>query len=140
MQLYSFILDLRISHPALDPEAVTKTLGIKPKRAWRAGEPRKTPKGTALAGTQHVGYWSANPFDYGWRVSTDALVEDDLEELVRFLEPHQAFLQDLCKEGQVQIWVSSSSLRNYACELSPAMLARVASLGASFIHDVYQGE
>ena len=140
MQLYSHILDLRIWHPALDPDLVTRTLGIQPQRAWRAGDPRKTPKGTLLTGTRTTGYWSSNPFDYGWRDSTDALVEDALEELVTFLEPHREFLVGVSEGGKVRIWSSSSSKRNYTLELEPSMLARIASLGATFIHDVYQGE
>jgi len=57
MQLYSHIVDLRISHPELDPSAVTRTLGMEPQHAWRAGDPRKTTKGTLLAGTHATGYW-----------------------------------------------------------------------------------
>ena len=137
MQLYSHILDLRISHPALDLGAVTRTLGMEPQRTWRAGDPCRTPKGTLLAGTRSSCYWATNPFSYGWRESTDTLVEDALEELVTFLEPHRGFLIKLAKTGHVRIWVSTSSSRNYALDLAPSMLARIASLSASFIHDVY---
>jgi hypothetical protein len=139
MQLYSHILDLRISHPALDPDAVTRTLGMEPQHAWRAGDPRKTPKGTVLAGTRSAGYWATNPFSYGWRASTDALVEDALEELLTFLEPHRGFLMELSTGGSVRIWASTSSNRNYVLDLGPSILSRIASLGATFIHDVYQG-
>lgn len=138
MQLYSHIVDLRISHPALDPDAVTRTLGIEPQRTWRAGEPRKTPKGTLLKGTRTTGYWSANPFSYGWRPSTDAQAEDALEELVTFLEPQRDFLVGLSEAGSVRIWVSTYSSRNFALELAPSLLVRIASLGATFIHDVFQ--
>ena len=137
MQLYSHIVDLRISHTALDPDVVTRTLGMEPQQAWQAGNPRKTPKGTLLTGTRTTGYWAANPFSYGWRDSTDALVEDALEELVIFLEPHQDFLIELSKGGNVRIWASTSSNRNYTLDLAPNMLIRMASLGATFIHDVY---
>ena len=137
MQLYSHIVDLRISHPALDPDVVTRTLGMEPQHAWRAGDPRKTPKGTLLAGNRTTGYWAANPFSYGWRDSTDALIEDALEELVTFLEPHRDFLSELSKGGNVHMWASTSSNRNYTLDLAPNMLIRIGSLGASFIHDVY---
>lgn len=139
MKLYSHILDLRIWHPTLDPDTVTHTLGIEPQHAWRAGDPRRTPKGTVLGGTRSTGYWAANPFDYGWRDSTDALVEDALEELVTYLEPHREFLSELAQNGEVRIWASTSSNRNYTLDLAPSMLARIASLGASITHDVYQG-
>ena len=137
MQLYSHILDLRISHPALNPDVVTRTLGMEPVHAWRAGDPRQTPKGTLLTGTRTTGYWAANPFSYGWRESTDALVEDALEELLTFLEPHRDFLLELSKGGNLRLWASTSSSRNYTLDLGPIMLGRIASLGAAFIHDVY---
>ncbi|CAN5339847.1 hypothetical protein BH09PAT4_BH09PAT4_09140 [soil metagenome] len=139
MQLYSHIIDLRISSLVLAPDLVTRTLGIEPLHNWRAGDPCKTRKGTPLTGTRATGYWSANPFSYGWRDSTDTQVEDALEELLNFLEPHQKFLMELSGGGNVRIWVSTSSQRNYALDLGPTTLSRIASLGASFIHDVYQG-
>lgn len=138
MQLYSHILDLRINHPALDPDLMSRTLGLEPERAWRAGESRKTPKGTKLEGVYPTGYWSTNPFSYRWRESTDAQIEDALEELVAFLEPHCSFLKEISQVGRVNIWVSSQSNRNYAFELSPSLLVRLASLGATLVHDVYQ--
>jgi len=139
MQLYSHILDLRIWHPTLDPDLVSRTLGLEPQRSWRVGDSRKTPKGTLLEGVRSEGYWSTNPFSYGWRESTDAQIEDALEELVTFLEPHRDFLKGISQDGAVRIWASSHSNRNFAFELSPSMLARLASLGATFVHDVYQG-
>lgn len=139
MQRYSYILDLQIKHPTLDPDLVSRTLGLEPKRSWRVGESRKTPKGTLLEGVHSEGYWSANPFLYGWRESTDAQIEDAVEELVTFLEPHRDFLMGISQGGVIRVWVSSQSIRNYAFELSPKMLARLSSLGATFVHDVYQG-
>jgi hypothetical protein len=139
MQLYSYILDLRIWHPTLDPDLVSCTLELEPQRSWRVGDSRKTPKGTLLEGVHSEGYWSTNPFSYGWRESTDAQIEDALEELVTFLEPHRDFLKGISQNGAVRIWASSHSNRNFAFKLSPGMLARLASLGATFVHDVYQG-
>ena len=137
MQFYSHTLGLRIWHPKLDPELVSRTLSLEPQRSWRAGDPRRTPKGTLLEGMHSEGYWSADPFMYGRRESTSALVEDALEELVTVLEPHRDFLRGISDGGKVRVWVSSQSDRNYALELSPSMLARLASLGATFVHDVY---
>jgi hypothetical protein len=139
MQLYTHILDLRLSHPTLDPDLVSRTLGLEPQAAWRAGDPRKTPKGTPLEGIRSGGYWSSNPFLYGWRASTDAQIEDGLEELIGFLEPHREFLLSISDAGSVELWVSSHGNRNYAIELSTRTLARLAALGATLVHDVYQG-
>jgi len=43
----------------VDPADITATLGIKPIRCWRAGEPRCTPKGNPLEGTWPQTFWSA---------------------------------------------------------------------------------
>ncbi len=140
MQIYSHIFSLRLAHSSLDPELVTQTLGLKPTRSWRKGEARHTPKGTPLQGVYSEGYWSSNPFEYSWRESTDTLIEDALEELVKYLEPNTAFLKNIGDDGgKVTIWVSSQSIRNYAVELSPALLSRLAALGASIVYDVYPG-
>ena len=140
MQLYSHIFSLRVAHPSLDPELVTQVLGLKPKRSWRAGERRQTPKGTPLQGVYSEGCWSSNPFEYSWRESTDTSIEDALEELVNYLEPHTAFLKGIGNDGgRVTIWVSSQSTRNYAVELSPNFLGRLAVLGTSIVYDVYPG-
>lgn len=139
MQFYSHVINLRVWHPALDPDLVSHTLGLEPQIAWRAGDSRKTPKGTLLEGVRTEGYWSADPFSYGWRESTDAQIEDALQELVAYLEPHRDFLMGISQGGAVRVWVSSHSNRNFALELSPSMLSRLASLGATLVHDVYQG-
>jgi hypothetical protein len=139
MQLYSHILTLRISHPTLDPDLVSRTLQIDPQFSWRAGDPRRTPKGTPLEGFRTEGYWTADPFSYGWQPSTDARIEDALVELLSFLEPHGDFLRRISQGGAIQIWVSSHSNRNFAIELPPSLLGRLASLNATLVHDVYQG-
>jgi hypothetical protein len=139
MQLYSHVLNLRIWHPMLDPDLVSRTLGLEPHISWRAGDPRQTPKGTPLEGLRTEGYWSSDPFSYGWRDSTEAQIEDALAELVSFLEPHREFLRGISQGGMIRVWVSSHSNRNFALELPPSLLTGLASLGATFVHDVYQG-
>jgi hypothetical protein len=140
MQFYSHLLDLRIWHPELDPDLVTKTLGLRANIAWRSGDPRRTPKGTDLGGTRTGGYWACNPFSYGWRDSADSQVEDGLAELVTFLEPHRDFLLGINQGGRVRVWISTHSNRNFALELSPSLLTRIASLDITLVHDVFQGQ
>jgi hypothetical protein len=45
MAHYSYTVSLRIFHPDMDPEGVTKILNLVPKRMCKAGEQRKTLKG-----------------------------------------------------------------------------------------------
>ena len=138
MQRYSFRIAIRIWHPSIKPEEITRALGMQPHRFSEAGQQRKTPKGTLLEGTYRESYWSADPFDRGEYSSTDDLAEDALAEALQVLEPHKAFVRRLRGEGaRVVVQVSSYSGRNYAFELSPELLSKCAALGVSLAHDVY---
>jgi hypothetical protein len=138
VQRYSYSIALRIWHPGIDPEEITANLGLKPKWTHTAGQPRRTPKGRPLVGKYAESYWSADPFDRGEYSSTDDLAEDALAEVLEVLAPHKGFLLSLRESGaRITLQVSSFSGRNYAVELSPALLARSADLGLSIAHDVY---
>ena len=65
MQCYSYSVTLRIWHPSIDPEEITRALGIEPKRAFKVGTRRETPKGNLLDGTHRESYWYADPFSRG---------------------------------------------------------------------------
>ncbi len=138
MQRYSYNIGIRIWHPSIKPDEITRVFGIKPQNCSEAGQPRKTPKGTLLEGVYRESYWSADPFERGEYSSTDDLAEDTLNEVIQILEPHKDFIQKLRGEGaRVLVQVSSFSGRNYAFELSPDLLGKYAALGVSLTHDVY---
>jgi len=138
MQRYSYAIDIRIWHPSIKPEELTRVLGMQPSTFFEAGQPRKTPKGTPLEGVYRESYWNADPFDRGEYSSTDDLAEDALSEVLQLIEPHKAYLQKLRTEGaRILIQVSSFSGRNYAFEFSPELLGKFAALGVGFAHDVY---
>ena len=138
MQRYSYTIDIRIWHPFINPEEISRVLGIQPTNCSEAGKPRKTPKGNLLEGTYRESYWNADPFSRGEYSSTDDLAEDSLEEVLQVLEPHKTFIQKLRSEGaRIFVQVNSFSGRNYAFELSPELLGRYAALGVGLAHDVY---
>ncbi len=110
MQRYSYTIDLRIWHPSIKPEEITRALGIQPNHFSEAGQQRKTPKGTLLEGVYRESYWNADPFDRGEYSSTDDLAEDALAEVLQVLEPHKEFIQKLRSEGgRILLQVSSFS-------------------------------
>jgi hypothetical protein len=138
MQRYSYSIDIRIWHPSIKPEEISRVLGIQPSASFEAGQPRKTPKGTPLEGVYRESYWNADPFDRGEYSSTDDLAEDALTEVLQVIEPHKVFIQKLRGEGaRILVQISSFSGRNYAFELSPELLGRFAALGVGLAHDVY---
>lgn len=138
MQRYSYTIRLRIWHPSIAPDVITRALGISPNRACEAGKPRSTPKGTPLEGTYRESYWNADPFNRGEYSSTDDLIEDALAEVLQVIEPKGDFLLKLRSEGaRVMLEIASFSGRNYAFELSPSLMSRCAAIGVSIAHDVY---
>ena len=79
---YHFRISLRVRHPYIAPEEITEALGIDPKRSWKAGEPRSTPKGTALAGSNRDTYWTAEVAADRWPSHLSTAVHDTLGKLV----------------------------------------------------------
>lgn len=139
MQNYTYVVDLRIHHPSIDPADITRTLGLAPSRSWCAGKPRATPKGTLLQGINSETYWSGDINGNLWTESSDEAVEDALMRMIGFLEPHAAFVQSLSVEGRVHVMISSQCRHMYGLELPPQILGRLAALGLSLAHEIYAG-
>jgi hypothetical protein len=138
MQRYSYTISVRIWHPSITPDVITRVLGISPNVTAEFGKPRSTPKGTPLQGTYRESYWNADPFNRGEYSSTDDLIEDALTGVLQVLEPKKDFLLKLRGDGaRVMVQISSFSGRNYAFELSPELMSRYAAIGVSLAHDVY---
>lgn len=138
MHNYSFSVALRIWHPNIDPEVISRSLGLKAKHAAMAGAERTTPKGRKLSGVHAESYWHSDPFERGDYASADDLAEDVLASVVEALAPKKAFLLLLREQGaRLHLQVASFSRRNYAFELSPHFLVACGDLGLSVVHDVY---
>lgn len=138
MQSYSFSVALRIWHPNIDPEVISRNLGLNAKHAAMAGTERTTPKGRKLGGVHAESYWHSDPFEIGDYASTDDLAEDVLASVAEVLAPKKSFLLLLREQGaRLHLQVASFSHRNYAVELSPEFLRGCGELGLSVVHDVY---
>lgn len=53
---FSYQVSLQIWHPSANPNDIIQSVGRAPKRPWAAGEPRRTPVGNPLSGTQRETY------------------------------------------------------------------------------------
>lgn len=138
MQSYSFSVALRIWHPSIDPEVISRSLQLKAKHSAQVGKQRRTPNGRELSGVHAESYWHSDPFERGEYASTDDLVEDVLADVVDALDPKKEFLLLLREQGaRIHLQVASFGHRNYALELSPTFLKSLSDLGLSFVHDVY---
>jgi hypothetical protein len=126
---------LRLYHPSIDPRQITEELGLAPIGAWRAGEPRTTPKGTLLGGFAKMSFWRTN-------LAGDESGRDDLaaalHDIAGRLEPHRSFLNRLDEEGgTVTLLVTWFVADNEAIAVEPALLTRYAQLGVALEFDIH---
>lgn len=57
MRPYSYEVSLSISHATMEPDSITKALNLEPEDSHRAGDLRRTPKGTLLDGHYEESFW-----------------------------------------------------------------------------------
>jgi Domain of unknown function (DUF4279) len=87
-------LTLHIKHPTRDLSLVCDELGMHPVHIWKAGDERRTPKGTRLAGLRAASYCSV---DLG--STTRKLLSKQIEAALVLLKPHRRLLRRLSSTG-----------------------------------------
>jgi hypothetical protein len=129
-----FHVELFIVHPTFAPADISAALGLEANFAHRVGDPRKTPKGTPLAG---------NYPDTRWRYSVECSVKEQwyAAEVTRFvdrLEPHKAFFAKLKSTGgTVCVIVQFFSGAHFADEIPLLTLAKMVDLELSLAIEIY---
>lgn len=131
---YHYDVSLRVRHPSADPKELTQQFGIQPRRSWKCGEPRKTPKGLALPGFYHETYWTVSVAQGQWPSDLNEAIHEALKKLV----PCRAFLHRIRAEGaEVEFFIGwffhnqSGEVFNFQC------LALAGDLQIDFSFDVY---
>lgn len=137
MNAYDFAVSLRVRHPAVSPEEITRELGLQPWHAWKAGDPRRTPRGEPLEGTYRESYWSVQLVEEP-RISSEELqLEGFLLRTLGQLASSQEFFKRLQAEGgTVEFAVSVFGQENFTMDFSPALLTAVGRLGFGIALDV----
>ena len=121
----------------MDPEKITEALRIKPKRSWKAGEPRQTPRGTPLAGFNRDTYWMAGIAAGRWPSLINGAIYDVLKKLV----PHRAFFHHLRAEGgEVELFIGWFFENQSGDVLTHQCLALAGDLQIDLSFDVYSPE
>lgn len=120
-----FDVELFIVHPSLDPVDISEALGLEGHFSHRAGDQRKTPKGTLLSGVYP---------DTRWRhcirhAVTGQLFASEVVDLVERLEVHKQFLANVRATGGSASVIIQFLDGYLADEVPPAALAKLAELG-----------
>ncbi len=128
-----------LTGPELDPDAVSRTLGLAADFAVHVGDARITGAGCVL-GVEREGVWR---LESRQRVQGDALTRKDIDVHVRallaILRPHVATLRALAERGEAAfdvLWESSYLHAGTGPVLAADCIEGIARLGASLGFDI----
>lgn len=97
---YRFKLSLRLRHPRLEADEITKLLRMEPRTKWSVGEPRRRTDGTATEGVNDHTYWTYNV------PNTETGLVDALNAHLTELESRSDFLREcVATGGEIEYFV-----------------------------------
>src|SRR5512142_2768441 len=128
--MHSYTVELRIVGESLDPEDVTRTIGITPTQVRRKGEPR----GEGSTWTKTT--WALDVLPPSG--STWNSLEDGLTALVSRVKPFQSQIQSYSPANELYVWCGHfTSDFDGGPRLSPNILKSLGDLGAQLFLDTY---
>ena len=155
-----FELTLRIRHPSIDPDEISRELQLEPEHSFRAGEPRESSSGIAAAAVHAESYWLAaldpNSFSVGALAGFDfpkrsrfgpsaseskdgprAMLTNSLGlaltlGTIHFLRGHADFVRRVQSEGgEVALIVELPSESAHSFTLTPQVTKVLSELGVA---------
>lgn len=108
-----FSVSLRIFHPSIDPDSISRKIDVEATRRWRVGEPKTTPTGERLIGVNHESYWCGSlPLRNRRRLGSA------LSEAVDRLSRHRSFLREVEESGgKAELFIGCFSNGDWGAEL-----------------------
>lgn len=126
-----FKISLRVWHPEIQSDAISRGLGLLPKVSYTAGDKRVTPKGAPLAGFRGETYWTHE-------CSAGASFEVAVEEVTAQLVGKAEFLRHLKETGgRLEYFIGWFSDSNSGFVLDHDLLKKLADLNINLAFDVY---
>jgi len=137
----SYSAYLRVRHPSIDPDEITRELGLTPAHAWAAGSPRGPARGA-----RPDSYWFA-PLEApswpraailaSWVGSRTLPFESFLLAQVRLLTPHKQFFARINTEGGTcELAVTLGMEERLSVEFPAALVRALAALDLSITLEV----
>lgn len=136
MKTSEFEISLRIRHPDMDPDMITKALGLTPETTHRFNENRTTPKGLKLDGVYKETYW-CKKFD-----NKDDVGLSELISLANMkIENSSAFLKQIIEDGgEIEYFIGCFVGANVGEVLTWKLLSQCAELNINLAFDIYNYE
>jgi len=156
-QSLPFQLSLRIKHPSMDPENISKELGIEPEHSFRAGQSRPSKTGVARAAVHAESYWLAplNPSSWFGTLPFEPLSNVPISQImidtaiarnlawalglcaVRFSKAHTELLHKISSEGgEISLLVTLSASAVSSFSLQPHVSRLFGELGMALEFEI----
>src|SRR5579872_6475287 len=128
-----FTVSLRLRHPHISADAISKAFEIQPDRAWTVGEERTTPTGGSLGGIRDDTYWC-----HRISIASPDYPSSKINASLHLLEKARAFLKDFVESGgTAEYFVGWFSGPMSGDSLEAELLRRMGDLGVGIALDVY---
>jgi hypothetical protein len=120
----------------MDLDAVSAALGIKPWVLWKVGEPRRTPKGTALDGVYETAFWTCRLVD-GSSIEQD--LPSALSAALDTVAPARSLFATIAQTGgRVEFFIGwFFNDGNGGDVLDHSLLGKLAGMSIDLTFDVY---
>lgn len=129
----NFKMTLRVSHPSIDPQAITAELSLAPTNSYKNGESRSTPKGNPLSGNYNHSFWAHELVTEGC-----ADISDAINKANEKIGLHREFMANIVEGGgSIQYFVGWFIDGSSGEILSWKLLKDCSDLNVDIYFDVY---
>ncbi|WLD14439.1 DUF4279 domain-containing protein [Planctellipticum variicoloris] len=136
MLSFGYVASLHIHHPTTVLADMSKRLGLTPRKAHAAGEPRVTLKGTALPGVYSDHYWWCD-----LRTEDQQDITAFLRRVIAEFKPSAQYLRDIADTGgSICVFIGVGSSRCCAHQFDRKLLGDLAAAGIDLRIDFYGTE
>lgn len=137
MSPYQYVISLRVWHPSLPKEEISRIVGRDAKVSWTAGAPRFSPKGTLLGGLRESSYWTTE-LTSGTELSDPVEVEQAIGKLIDDLALRSVFFNRVRNDGgKSELFVGLFSDENIVVDLEPSLMGELAHMALNICLDYY---
>jgi hypothetical protein len=129
---------LGFDHPSIDPEEITRRLGMQPSMAAMAGSPVVNMYGEEVPARHRESRWTLDHYFVPCpRESESDDISSAIGELLTVLERHADFVLRVADDGRVAISIQFNGAAHHGIALPPDLLRRMAALHINFGMEVF---
>jgi hypothetical protein len=127
---------LAFDNPSIDPEEISRRLGIQPSMAAMAGSHYVNVQGDELPPKHRTSKWRLHRYFLPSAPELDD-VPFAIGDVLTMLEEHVDFVVSLAGEGQVSIWLQFNGANHRGIALPFDLLRRMEKLHVDFGMEVF---